>query len=155
MFIRIFILFKRYFKYIWILISAGIAIFAGILFSDLILGLLNPYHATLLIFPLFGIMVSLKPTEKTEDVDLMFRRRMFRLVISWGSIIIIMFSFMDPDYYAFTTWISIWILGALLLPYIIFKEKTEKISIKWRFYTLLILITMLILFGIIVAIQFI
>ena len=153
-FIRIFILFKRYFKFLWILISAGIATFIGILFSDIILGLLNPYHSIILIFPIFGIIYSLKPSEKTEDVDIMFRRRMFRLIISWSSIIIILFSFLDPSYYVFTTWISIWILGAILLPYIIFKEKNENISIKWRFYTLIILISMLVLFGIIVAVQF-
>jgi len=155
MFIRILILFKRYFKFFWILISACIASFIGILFSEAILNLLNPYHATLLIFPIFGIIYSLKPSEKTEDVDLMFRRRMFRLVISWGSIITVMFSFIPLEWYIFTTWISIWILGAILLPYIIFKEKNENISIKWRFYTLIILITLLILFGIIVGIQFI
>ncbi|MFW9901053.1 MAG: hypothetical protein ACFFDY_07165 [Candidatus Thorarchaeota archaeon] len=88
----------------------------------------------------------------------MFRRRMLRLVISWGSIILIMFSFMfvqnvEPFWYTLATWISIWILGAILLPYIIFKERRENISIKWRFYTLIILISTLILFGIIVALQ--
>ena len=88
----------------------------------------------------------------------MFRRRMFRLFTSWGSIILIMFSFMfvqnvEPFWYTLAAWISIWILGAILLPYIIFKEKRENISIKWRFYTLIILISMLILFGIIVALQ--
>ncbi|MEE9376598.1 MAG: hypothetical protein V3V33_01005 [Candidatus Lokiarchaeia archaeon] len=152
MFIRIFIIFKRYFKFFWILISACIASFIGILFSEAILNFLNPIHATLLIFPIFGIIYSLKPSEKTEDVDIMFRRRMLRLVISWGSIIIIMFSFIPSDYYIFTTWISIWILGAILLPYIIFKEKNENISIKWRFYTLIILISMLILFGILLLV---
>ncbi|MFX1566729.1 MAG: hypothetical protein ACFFCV_00020 [Promethearchaeota archaeon] len=159
MFIRMFILFKKYFKFIWILICAIIASFCGILFSDLILGLLNPYHSILLVFPVFGILFSLKPSEKTEDVDIMFRRRMLRLVTSWGSIIIILFSFMfvqnvEPYWYALAVWISIWILGAILLPYIIFKERRENISIKWRFYTLIILISMLILFGIIVALQF-
>jgi len=153
MFIRIFIFFKKQFKYIWILISACLALFIGILFSDAILGLLNPYQSILLIFPIFGIIYSLKPSEKTEDVNTMFRRRMVRLVISWGSIIIIMFTLISFEWYVFTTWISIWILGAILLPYIIFKEKRENISIKWRFYTLIILISMLILFGIIVAIQ--
>jgi len=154
MFIRIFVFFKKQFKYIWILISACLAVFIGIIFSDSILGLLNPYHSIILIFPIFGIIYSLKPSEKTEDVNIMFRRRMVRLVISWGSTIIIMFTFIPAEWYVFTTWISIWILGAILLPYIIFKEKNESISIKWRFYTLIILISLLILFGIIVAIQF-
>ncbi|MFX0000186.1 MAG: hypothetical protein ACFE9Q_01995 [Candidatus Hodarchaeota archaeon] len=157
-FIRLLVFLKKHFKFIWIIICAIIASFSGILFSDLILGLLNPYHSILLVFPVFGILFSLKPSEKTEDVDIMFRRRMLRLVTSWGSIIIILFSFMfvlnvEAYWYALATWISIWILGAILLPYIIFKEKRENISIKWRFYTLIILISMLILFGIIVGIQ--
>ena len=158
MLIRMVILLKKHFKFIWILICAIIASFSGILFSDLILGLLNPYHAVLLVFPVFGLLFSLKPSEKTEDVDIMFRRRMLRLIISWGSIILIMFSFMfvqnvEPFWYTLAIWISIWILGAILLPYIIFKERRENISIKWRFYTLIILISTLILFGIIVALQ--
>ena len=78
---------------------------------------------------------------------------MLRLIIGWGSVIGVLFGFIAPVWYIFATWISIWILGAVLLPYMSFKEKREKISIKWRFYTLLILIIMLVLFGILFGIQ--
>ncbi|MFX1575263.1 MAG: hypothetical protein ACFFB0_21215 [Promethearchaeota archaeon] len=144
---------KTHFRGIWIVINIFVSIFFGILFSDAVLGFLNPIHATLLIFPIFGLLYSLIPSKKSENADVRFKRRMIRLIISWGSIIIILFAFITPIWYIFTVWISIWIVGAILLPYMIFKEKREKITIKWRFYTLLILITLLILFGIIFGIQ--
>lgn len=138
-----------------ILIMMGIftSIFLGVLFSPAILNLLNPIHSTLLIFPLFGLLYSLIHSKKSEDADVIFRRRMYRLVISWGSIIVVLFAFITPIWYIFTIWISIWIVGAILLPYMSFKEKRENISIKWRFYTLILLIILLILFGIIFSIQ--
>lgn len=80
---------------------------------------------------------------------------MYRLIISWGSIITLLFTVITPVWYVFTIWISIWIIGVILLPYIRFKERSENISIKWRFYTLIILIIVLIVLGIIVAIQII
>ncbi len=153
MFIRLLILFKRYFKFLWKLISGGIAIFIGILFSDAILGLLNPIHSILLILPTSLIIYSLKPSEKSEDVNEMFKRRMLRLGISWGGIIGVLLAFITPDWWLFTIWISIWIVGTVLLPYIRFKEKREKISIKWRFYTLITFIITLVILGIIVGIQ--
>ena len=76
-----------------------------------------------------------------------------RLIIGWGSVIGVLFGIITPEWYIFTIWISIWVLGAILLLYMSFKEKREKISIKWRFYTLLILIIMLVLFGIFFSIQ--
>ncbi|KKM91721.1 hypothetical protein LCGC14_1225740, partial [marine sediment metagenome] len=93
------------------------------------------------------------PSEKSENVDVMFKRRMLRLIIGWGSVIIVLFTFITPVWYIFTIWISIWILGAVLLPYITFKEKRENISIKWRFYSLITLIITLVLFGILFGIQ--
>ncbi|KKM66502.1 hypothetical protein LCGC14_1480590, partial [marine sediment metagenome] len=140
-------------KYIWIILSIFISIFFGVLLSSLILDLLNPIHSTLVIFPIFGLLFSVIPSEKSEDVDVMFKRRMFRLVISWGSVIGLLFAFITPVWYIFTIWISIWIVGTIILPYIRFKEKREKISIKWRFYTLIALILTLLILGIIVGIQ--
>ena len=78
---------------------------------------------------------------------------MLRLIIGWGSVIGVLFGIITPEWYIFTIWISIWVLGAILLPYMSFKEKREKISIKWRFYTLIILITTLVLFGVLFGIQ--
>ncbi|KKM94413.1 hypothetical protein LCGC14_1198540, partial [marine sediment metagenome] len=152
-FLKIISFVKANIRYIWITLSIFISIFIGVLISPLILNLLNPIHSTLVIFPVFGLLFSIIPSEKSEDVDVMFKRRMLRLIISWGSVIGVLFGFIAPALYIFTTWISIWILGAVLLPYISFKEKREKISIKWRFYTLIILIIMLILFGILFGIQ--
>ena len=142
-----------HYKPLWIAFSIFSAIFIGILFSPLWLNLLWYHHAILLMFPTFGILYSLIPSKKSDDVNVMFRRRMYRLIISWGSIVVLLFAFITIEWYVFTVWISIWILGAILLPYIIFKEKSENISIKWRFYTLLILIILLIIFGIIVFTQ--
>jgi len=144
---------RMHYKSLWIVFSIFISILTGILFSPLVLNLLWYHHSILIMFPIFGILFSLIPSKKSDDVNVMFRRRMYRLIISWGSIIILLFSFITLEWYVFTVWISIWIMGAILLPYIIFKEKSENISIKWRFYTLLILIIFLILFGIIVFIQ--
>ncbi|MFX1380597.1 MAG: hypothetical protein ACFFA4_16060, partial [Promethearchaeota archaeon] len=79
---------------------------------------------------------------------------LFRLIISWGSIIILLYAIIPPDWYVFTFWISIWIIGVILLPYIRFKVLTENISIKWRFYSLIIFIVLVIIIGIIVGIQF-
>jgi len=146
---------RRHYKPLWIVFSIFIAIFTGILFSPLMLDLLWYHHAILLMFPIFGLLYSLIPSKESDDVNVMFRRRMYRLIISWGSIVVFLFAlpFITVEWYVFIVWISIWILGAILLPYIIFKEKSENISIKWRFYTLLILIIFLIVFGIIVFYQ--
>ena len=155
-FIKISNFIKTHFRLIWIIINLFISIFLGVLFSPneyIGLNLLNPIHSTLLIFPLFGLLCSLIPSKKSDDADIRFKRRIFRLVISWGSIIILLFAFITPVWYVFTIWISIWIVGAILLPYMIFKEKRENISIKWRFYTLILLIILLVLFGIIFGFQ--
>ncbi|MFX1366500.1 MAG: hypothetical protein ACFFCE_03250 [Promethearchaeota archaeon] len=144
---------KIHYRAIWTIINIIASIFFGILFSDVIFGLLNPIHATLLIFPIFGLLYSFMPSKKSDDPDIKFRRRMIRLIISWSSVIIVLFAFITPIWYIFTIWISIWIVGAILLPYMIFKEKKENISIKWRFYTLIFLIILLIFFGIIFVIQ--
>ena len=152
-FIKIISFVKTHFRSIWILFSIFISIFFGILLSPVILNLLHWIHSTLLIFPAFGLLYSIMPSTTSEDADVMFRRRMFRLIISWGSIIAVLFVFITVDWYIFTVWISIWIVGAILLPYISFKEKREKISIKWRFWTLVILIILLVLFGILLGLQ--
>ncbi|MEE9376599.1 MAG: hypothetical protein V3V33_01010 [Candidatus Lokiarchaeia archaeon] len=152
-FINVIKLVKNHIRSIWIIMCMFVSILLGVLFSPAILNLLNPIHSTLLIFPLFGLLYSLIPSKKSDDADIRFKRRMIRLIINWGSIIVVLFAFITPIWYIFTIWISIWIVGAILLPYMIFKEKRENISIKWRFYTLIFLIILLILFGIIFGIQ--
>ncbi len=144
---------KIHYKTIWIITNIFISVFFGILFSEIILGLLNPIHATLLIFPIFGLLYSFIPSKKSDDVDIRFQRRMIRIIISWISVIIVLIIFITPLWHIFIIWISIWIAGAILLPLMIFYERKEKISIKWRFYTLISLIILLIIFGIIFSLQ--
>ncbi|MFX1419828.1 MAG: hypothetical protein ACFE9N_12995, partial [Promethearchaeota archaeon] len=152
-FIKILIFIKMHYKSLWIVFSIFMAILFGIFLSPIMLNVLHPIHSTLLMFPIFGILYSLIPSKKSDDANITFRHRMYRLVITWSSIIIVLFTFITPVWYIFTIWISIWIIGAILLPYIRFKERSENISIKWRFYTLIILIFLLIILGIIVGIQ--
>ncbi|MFX0105252.1 MAG: hypothetical protein ACFE75_07160, partial [Candidatus Hodarchaeota archaeon] len=153
MFIKMINFLKTHIKSVWILFSILISIFLGFLLSPALLNLLHPIYSALVIFPFFGILYSLMPSKVSEDANITFRRRMIRLIISWGSIIVVLFTFITPVWYIFTIWISIWIVGAILLPYIRFKERSENISIKWRFYTLTILIIIVISLGIIVGIQ--
>ena len=82
---------KTHYKFFWIIFSIFVAIFTGILLSRAILNLLNPIHSTLITIPIFGILFSFMPGKKSEDADVMLRQRMIRLIISWGSIIGILF----------------------------------------------------------------
>jgi len=153
MFLKIYQFIRIHYKALWIIFSIFISILIGISLSPAVGNILNWIHSILLIFPIFGILYSLIPSKKSDDVNVMFRRRMFRLIISWGSIIILLFAVITPVWYIFTFWISIWILGVILLPYIKYKERSENISIKWRFYTLIIFIVLVIVVGIIVGFQ--
>jgi hypothetical protein len=156
MFIKIFHFIKVNYKALWIIFSIFISSLIGISISPAVGGYLGWTHSILLIFPIFGVMYAILPSKKTDDVDVRFRRRIFRLIISWGSIIVLLFAipnWITPVWYVFTFWISIWIIGVILLPYIKFKERSENISIKWRFYTLIIFITLVVVVGIIVGIQ--
>lgn len=153
MFIKIFHFIKVNYKTLWIIFSVFISSLIGISISPAVGNLLGWTHSILLIFPIFGMMYAILPSKKTDDVDVRFRRRIIRLIISWGSIIVLLFAIITPVWYVFTFWISIWIIGVILLPYIRFKERSENISIKWRFYTLIIFIVLVIVVGIIVGIQ--
>jgi hypothetical protein len=155
MFIKFYQFIRMHYKAIWIIFSIFISSSIGISISPAVANLLAYEHSILLIFPIFGILYSLIPSKKSDDVNVTFRRRIYRLIISWGSIIVLLFVFITPVWYIFTFWISIWIIGVILLPYIRFKERNESISIKWRFYTLIILIILLFVLGIPVVIQII
>ncbi|MHA2009085.1 MAG: hypothetical protein ACW99E_18320, partial [Promethearchaeota archaeon] len=52
------------------------------------------------------------------------------------------------EYYILAIFISIAVVGTIVLVYLGRKEEREKISVKWRFYTLLTLFLLLIIFGI-------
>jgi hypothetical protein len=144
---------KIHFKVIWTVISVFLAIFFGILLSDVVLHILNPIHATLLAFAVFGLLYLVIPYTQTEDPDLIFKRRILRLSIGWGSVIGLLFIVITPDWYLFTGFISTAVVGTIILVFLGRKEEREKISVKWRFYTLLSLFVLLTLLGVLFFIQ--
>jgi hypothetical protein len=156
MFLKIYQFIRKHYKAIWIVFSIFISSLIGISLSPAVGNLIPSWgHSILVIFPIFGILYSLIPSKKSNDVNVAFRRRILRLIISWGSIVLFLFVFITWVWYIFTFWISIWIIGVILLPYIRFKERNKNISIKWRLYTLIILIILLFILGIPVVIQII
>ena len=145
---------KNHFKIIWFIFSAAIAIFLGILLSELFLSiLLGIIHPTLLTIAIFAFLILVVPSSKTSDPDIIFKRRILRLSYGWGSIIAFLFIYITPVWYIFTIFISIAVAGSIVLIFIGRKEEREKISVKWRFYTLLSLFIFLIIFGILFFIQ--
>jgi hypothetical protein len=126
---------------------AGIVV--GIIFSDIVLGLLIWYHATLVALAASGIFISLLPPKKTDDVDIIFKNRMQRFITLWISFTVFVFTLIIPYYLKDSPLLStililssIIILGAIVAIYIYRIEKKQKISIKWRLYTTIILITL-------------
>ena len=146
--IKIFDFLKLHYKIIWITFSLFLAVSIGIFISPLQLNYLNWYHSIFVMLGLFGLLSLFLPSKKTEDVDLIFKHRMRKLITSWITVIAILFLFIDPVWYIIAFWISIWILGIILLPYVIYKERKDNISVKWRFYTLIIILTAIFLVGI-------
>jgi hypothetical protein len=141
---------KENYKKIWILVSLS--------FSLLIFVLLIPYFSSILNITFiaaaaFGLLYSILPAKKSSNPDIRFKGKMIRLVIVWASLLGILFSFIPIEFLILTVFIGILILGAILLPYIYHKEKKDDISIKWRFYTLLSLISVLIIFGVLLYFQ--
>jgi hypothetical protein len=145
---------KANFKIIWFLFSIFLAIFVGILMSTVVLDILNWGHTTLLMFAIVGLLSLVIPSEETEDADIIFKRRVLRLSIGWGSVISLLFILITPDWYLFTGFISTAVVGTIILIFLRRKEEREKISIKWRFYTLLSLFILLIILGVLFALQF-
>ncbi|MFW9821556.1 MAG: hypothetical protein ACFFE4_01390 [Candidatus Thorarchaeota archaeon] len=139
---------KAHFKTIWTLFSAFLGIIFGVLLSDIVLSILNPIHATLLAFAIFGLLYLVIPYTQTTDPDIIFKRRVLRLSIGWGSLIGILFIVITPQWYLFTGFISTAVVGTIILVFLGRKEEREKISVKWRFYTLLTLFILLILLGV-------
>jgi hypothetical protein len=145
---------KTYFKIIWIMFSASVAIFLGVLLSELFLSILSGViHPTLLTIAIFAFLILVVPSSTSSDPDVIFKRRMLRLSYGWGSVIAFLFIYITPVWYIFTIFISIAVAGSIVLIFIGRKEEREKISVKWRFYTLLSLFIFLIIFGILFFIQ--
>ncbi|NHJ22629.1 MAG: hypothetical protein EAX91_16905, partial [Candidatus Lokiarchaeota archaeon] len=135
---------KRNLKVIEIILCMFAGVIVGLLFSDKVLGLLRWDHSSLLGAAATGILISLLPTKKTDDIDITFRNRMQRFITLWVSFTVFVFALILPSITSIIFGIililsSIIILGAIVAIYIYRIEKKQKISIKWRFYTLIIL----------------
>ena len=114
----------------------------GILFSDLILRLLNPFHSILLALAIFGLSYGIIPAGRLEDIDEIFKQKMQRFIIIWISITLFILVLILPYitsvlFSFFLIILSILGLGAILLLFIYRLEEKERVSIKWRFYTLI------------------
>jgi len=139
-------------------------IIVGITFSEIsffiFLRLLRWDHATLLALATSGILFSLLPPKKTDDIDQIFKNRMQRFITLWISFTVFVFALIIPYIEVFLLGIililsSIIILGAILEIYIYRIEKKQKISIKWRFYTTIILIILAVLWAVLIVILYV
>jgi len=133
---------KVNFKAIRIILCLFLGIFTGILFSDLILHILNPYHSALLALAISGLSYGIIPSQKSDNLDEIFREKMKRFITIWISITLFILLLILPYIESiiltfFLIILSILGLGAILLIFIYRLEERERVSIKWRFYTLI------------------
>jgi hypothetical protein len=150
---------KKHFRVIGIILCLFAGIIVGVLFSNIVLGLLRWDHASLSGLATSGILISFLPNKKIDDVDLIFRQRMQRFITIWISFTIFVFALLLPYLTSIIFGIililsSIIILGAILAVYIYRIEKKQKISIKWRFYTTILLITLTIIWVLLVIVLY-
>jgi hypothetical protein len=142
-----------------IILCGIVGIIVGILFSNIVLRLLRWDHAALLGGAIAGILISFLPTKKTDDVDQVFKQRMQRFITLWICFTVIVLLLILPYITSILFGIiliisSIIILGAILAIYIYRIEKKQKISIKWRFYTTIMLIILAIIWGILLIVLY-
>lgn len=147
---------KRNFKYVKILISLGIGILIGLTFSEFGLGVLNIYHSVLLTLAIFGMLFGLIPSKKVSDPDDVFEQKMKRFITIWIStslfIYVLLLPYIESFLYSLILMTSsILGLSAIVLIFIYRKEKKQKISIKWRFYTTIISIILVIIWIILIV----
>ncbi len=142
---------KRNFMCIWTVITCMISITIFVL----IITFLAWYHALLISAGVGAFLLSaiLSSKEELEDVNKTFRRRIITLIALWSIIIGVLFSFISLEFYILAIFLSILVFGAIILPYIYFKEKRENISIKWRFYTTLFFIFIIVITGVLLYLQ--
>ncbi|HUW91207.1 MAG TPA: hypothetical protein VMV43_11910 [Candidatus Nanopelagicaceae bacterium] len=150
---------KKHFKLIGIILCLFVGIIVGILFSNIVLGLLRWDHASLLGGATAGILIFLLPFAKTDDLDQVFKQRMQRFIGLWICFTIFVFALILPYLTSFIFGIililsSIIILGAILAIYVYRIEKKQKISIKWRFYTTIILIILTVIWAILLVVLY-
>jgi len=151
---------KRSYVVIKIISCAGAGIIIGYVFSVYPIVLttpLNILHSSLLGAAVFGVLLGLLPTRRTDDIDIIFRTRMTRFGTVWISMTAFILVFILP-YLEFLLGMiivlsSLLALGAIIALYIYRIEKKQKISIKWRLYIATALIIIVIIWGILIAIQ--
>jgi len=153
--------FKKHLKVIEIILCLFVGIIIIILFIEDVgvLKLLRWDHASLLGGGTSGILISLLPVKKTDDLDQVFRQRMQRFITLWVSFTVFVFALILPYITSIIFGIvlilsSIIILGAILAIYIYRIEKKQKISIKWRFYTTILLIVLTIIWVLLVIVLY-
>jgi hypothetical protein len=130
------------FKVIRIILCISLGLFMGILFSDLVWAKLNLFHSILLALAIFGISYGIIPGAKSTDIDEIFREKMKRFITIWISVTAFISALILPYIVSiilifFLVILSILGLGTILLIFIYRLEEAERISIKWRFYTLI------------------
>ncbi len=150
---------KRSYVAIKFILCAGAGILIGYVFSVYPIVLptaLNVFHSSLLGAAIFGILLGLLPTRRTDDIDTIFRTRMTRFGTVWISMTAFIFVFilpyMEPLLGLIIILSSLLALGAIVEVYIYRTEKKQKISIKWRFYLTTTLIIVVIIWFILLAI---
>jgi len=142
---------KKHYKKIWIIISAFLAmLFAYFVYPFLALRYLIP-----LTLAIFGVLYSVLPSEKIDDPDKMFWHRIKKLIIIWACAIVLIYLFIPITFLVLTIFVAITILGAIILLYINYEEQRLKISIKWKFYTTLFFVIILIVTIILIGFQFV
>ena len=140
------------FRNIWLINTFSITILT-FLFCLFFLKLMW-YISLILTVSVFFLLYSVISAEEVESNERAFRKRMMRLIFSWLAVIGIFLYFIDPIFYTILFFVGLLILGAIILPYIYYKEKNNEISIKWRFYSTLFFIIVLIIAGFIIYFQF-
>jgi len=153
--------FKKHLKVIEIILCLFVGIIIIILFIEDVgvLKLLRWDHASLLGGGTSGILISLLPVKKTDDLDQVFRQRMQRFITLWVSFTVFVFALILPYITSIIFGIvlilsSIIILGAILAISIYRIEKKQKISIKWRFYTTILLISLSIIWVLLIVVLY-
>jgi len=153
---------KTNFKIIQIILSIFIGISTGLIFSEMVLSVLNLYHSTLLSIATFGISYAITDylwyfyyVKKLGDLKQIFRQKLKIFIIIWISFSCFIFALILPYvisilYSIFLILIPFWGLGAILIWVVNRKEAKEKISVKVRFFiTLSTIILFIVWIGII------
>jgi len=136
---------KRYWIYIWTFfsVSFGISIF-------IVLFIYVKLYWLYSVIISVGITISLiyyNISKQVSDMepDKLLKYRIMYLSSAWISVLGIILYYFEFKFYLIAIFLSFTIFGAIFLPYIYYKEKKEEISIKWRFYSTIFFIIMLII----------